>query len=91
MSNLEKLQALVAELKPEFDAIAAGDKAKDKIIRAVGKLSEDFDVEDTDGEDDLREEISDIAYAIDYSWNGNDEYETWELGERVEFWIPSTC
>jgi hypothetical protein len=90
-TNLQKLEALLEELKPDLAAIAAADKIKGKVFDAIGDLTAKFDEDDSDDEEDIREQISDIAYSLDHSWNGNDEYESWGIGDRAVFWIPSTC
>ena len=93
-TNTEKLEAVILANDSVLLEIYSLQKEieikKSLIFNAIGDVSETFDSE-TD-EDEVSDILSDISSNLDVVWSGHHmSYTDWTPGERVEFWVPSTC
>ena len=91
-TNFEKLQAVLAENDQLYkDYIRLSNEATaalNKLQKAIGDVSVTFTEED-DQHDELVDAIWELASNFGMEWNAT--YGVYDVGERIEFWEPSTC
>lgn len=96
-TNFEKLEAVLdanSGLLSEIYDLQKQTEAKKKLIfKAIGDVSETFTEEGNyDYEDALTDKLYEISSNLDVMHSGHyNAYDGWVLGERIEFWVPSTC
>lgn len=95
-TNFEKLEAVLDANKTTLEEIyklqSEAAKKKNLIFKAIGDVSETFEAEEDDEHDELTNKLYEISSNLDVVWSGHyDAYDSWEPGERIEFWVPSTC
>lgn len=101
--NLKLIREIAGGVSAELKALAAAEAEVErqrsliakKIEEQVNKLDLAIDEDGDDAEDledELRDELADLASVLGMTWNGDwDCGYGWSPGDKVEFWVPSTC
>lgn len=89
----DDLQQLADEARQlDRKRAALANRASAAIDEVNAKIPENLSDDEADElETELRDSLSDLAYSLGMTWNGDWDYGDWQLGEKVEFWVPSTC
>ena len=100
MTRLEIIEAVISEVQPQLAEITKLGRELSKLkntvaaqVAAVASKLAPYEDDNFDDEevDVLTDRINDVAYQLDMTWQGNDEWNEWTVGEEVDFWVPSTC